>query len=106
MRAEARWFTGDKANAVADINAVRAVSGGLGASSVTAGSSDAQFIQGLLYERRYSLMLEGFRWVDHRRFNLLNTLPKLAEELERQRKIVEPIPLAECDARREKPNGC
>lgn len=104
MRAEARWFTGDKANAVADINAVRAVSGGLGASSVTAGSSDAQFIQGLLYERRYSLMLEGFRWVDYRRFNLLNTLPKdLPTHFVA---VVEPIPLAECDARREKPNGC
>ena len=71
---------------------------------MTAGSSDAQFIQGLLYERRYSLMLEGFRWVDHRRFNLLNTLPKdLPTHFVA---VVEPIPLAECDARREKPNGC
>lgn len=76
MRAEARWFTGDKVNAIADINAVRAASGGLGASSLTAGSRDARFIQGLLYERRYSLMLEGFRWVDFGRFNLIQTLPK------------------------------
>jgi starch-binding outer membrane protein, SusD/RagB family len=104
MRAEARWFTGDKANAVADLNAVRAVSGGLGASAVTAGSTDAQFIQALLYERRYSLMLEGFRWVDFRRFNLLQTLPK--DLPTHFIAIVEPIPVAECDARRVKPNGC
>lgn len=104
MRAEAKWFTGDKAGAVADINAVRTVSGGLGASSVTAGSTDAQFIAGLLYERRYSLMLEGFRWVDTRRFNLLNTLPK--DLPTHFIAVVEPIPIAECDARREKPNGC
>ena len=104
MRAEARWFTGDKANAIADLNAVRAVSGGLASSSVTAGSTDAQFIQGLLYERRYSLMLEGFRWVDYRRFNLIQTLPK--DLPTHFIAVVEPIPLAECDARREKPNGC
>jgi hypothetical protein len=104
MRAEARWFTGDKTNAIADINAVRAVSGGLGASSLTASSTDAQFVQALLYERRYSLLLEGFRWVDYRRFNLIQTLPK--DLPTHFIAVVEPIPLAECDARREKPNGC
>ena len=104
MRAEARWFTGDKTNAIADLNAIRAVSGGLGPSSVTAGSTDAQFVQALLYERRYSLILEGFRWADARRFNQLSTLPKdLPTHFVA---IVEPIPLAECDARKEKPNGC
>lgn len=98
IRAEAEWFTSNKAGAVADLNAVRSVSGGLGASSVTAGSSDAQFIQGLLYERRFSLMLEGRRWIDYRRFNLLNTLPKdLPTHFVA---IVQPIPLAECDARK------
>ena len=98
IRAEAEWFTGAKAAAVADLNAVRSTSGGLGASSVTAGSTDAQFIQGLLYERRYSLMLEGRRWVDYRRFNLLNTLPKdLPSHFVA---IVQPVPLAECDARK------
>ena len=104
MRAEAEWFTGAKAAAIADINAVRAVSGGLGASSTTAGSTDAAFIQALLYERRYSLMLEGMRWVDYRRFNLISTLPK--DLPTHFIAVVEPIPLAECDARREKPNGC
>ncbi len=29
----------------------------------------------MLYERRYSLFMEGHRWIDMRRYNLLNTLP-------------------------------
>lgn len=32
-------------------------------------------ISEMLYERRYSLYMEGHRWVDVRRYNLLNTLP-------------------------------
>ncbi len=98
IRAEARWFTGDKAGAVADLNAVRTISGGLPASSVTAGSSDAEFIQALLYERRFSLAMEGRRWVDLRRFNRLSTLPK--DLPTHFIAIVQPVPLAECDARK------
>jgi len=30
----------------------------------------------LLYNRRYSLFMEGHRWIDARRYNLLGTLPK------------------------------
>ncbi|MGF6846911.1 hypothetical protein QFZ51_002146 [Chitinophaga sp. W3I9] len=30
----------------------------------------------LLYNRRYSLFMEGHRWIDVRRYNLLGTLPK------------------------------
>jgi hypothetical protein len=98
LRAEARWFTGDKAGAIADLNTIRSVSGGLGATSATAGSTDAVFIQALLYERRYSLMLEGLRWIDYRRFGLLQTLPKdLPTHFVA---IVQPIPQAECDARK------
>ncbi|HWV67515.1 RagB/SusD family nutrient uptake outer membrane protein, partial [Chitinophaga sp.] len=33
-------------------------------------------INELLYNRRYSLFMEGHRWVDLRRYNKLNTLPK------------------------------
>jgi hypothetical protein len=29
----------------------------------------------LLYNRRYSLFMEGHRWIDVRRYNLLGTLP-------------------------------
>ena len=32
-------------------------------------------INEMLYERRYSLYMEGHRWIDVRRYNMLNTLP-------------------------------
>lgn len=37
--------------------------------------TQAAYITELLYNRRYSLFMEGHRWVDVRRYNLLNTLP-------------------------------
>jgi starch-binding outer membrane protein, SusD/RagB family len=73
LRAEARWFTGDKTGALADLNVVRTTAGGLPALATPA--SDDAFITALLYERRMSLMVEGHRWVDVRRFGRLNTLP-------------------------------
>jgi hypothetical protein len=75
LRAEAEWFTGAKAAAIADINTIRTTSGGLAASSVTTASSDDQFITELLLQRRYSLLFEGHRWVDVRRLGKLTTLP-------------------------------
>lgn len=42
------------------------------AGAVTADALTAE----LLYNRRYSLFMEGHRWIDLRRYNLLNTLPK------------------------------
>ena len=50
-------------------------SGGLPASTLTAASSDDAVLTGILYEKRYSLMMEGNRWVDMRRYNKLNLLP-------------------------------
>jgi len=109
IRAEAEWFTGAKVAAIADLNAVRSISGGaaIGPSPATVGSTDAQFLDGLLYERRYSLMMEGRRWVDVRRYNRLNTLP--LDLPSHFRAIVQPVPLAECDARNalgDKITGC
>lgn len=75
LRAEALLATGNKAGAIADLNQVRTNSGGLPASTLTAASSDADILTGILYEKRYSLYLEGHRWVDARRYNRLNTLP-------------------------------
>lgn len=75
LRAEARWFTGDKVNAIADINTIRTTSGGLANTTLTILSTDAEFITELLLQRRYSLMFEGHRWIDHRRFNRLASLP-------------------------------
>jgi hypothetical protein len=75
LRAEAEWFTGARAAAIADINVIRTTSGGLAASTLTPTSSDDTFVTELLLQRRYSLLFEGHRWVDVRRFGRLNTLP-------------------------------
>jgi starch-binding outer membrane protein, SusD/RagB family len=75
IRAEAELATGAKAAAIADINIVRQNSGGLPASTLTAASSDDAVLLGILYEKRYSTMMEGNRWVDMRRYGKLALLP-------------------------------
>ena len=75
LRAEAEWFTGAKAAALADINTIRTTSGGLDPTTLTTASTDDQFITELLLQRRYSLLFEGHRWVDVRRLGKLTTLP-------------------------------
>ncbi len=103
IRAEARWFTGNKAGAIADLNFIRQNSGGLGPTSLTTSSTDAEFIAALLYERRMSLLWEGHRWADVRRFgnqggvNWLNTLP--LDLPTHYRQLQQPVPLAECEFR-------
>lgn len=96
LRAEARWFTGDRAGALEDLNTVRTRSGGLAPLALPA--SDSQFVDALLYERRYSLLFEGgHRWIDARRFDRLDRLP-----LSRPSDLVPaafPIPRDECIAR-------
>ena len=98
LRAEARWFTSDKAAALSDINVVRTRSGGLPNTSLTPGSSDAAFITELMYNRRYSLLWEqGTSWNDARRFNRKGDLPS-----DRPGDMIfdfMPIPAGECDAR-------
>lgn len=96
LRAEARWFTGDRSGAMADLNLIRQSSGGLAAVGEPA--SDAAFVTELLRQRRYSLLFEGHRWIDLRRFNRLAELPKdLAGHLVHTKF---PIPEAECLARK------
>jgi hypothetical protein len=101
LRAEANIFTGNFGAALQDINNIRAVSGGLGP---VAFATQAAGLTALLYERRYSLLFEGQRWNDHRRFGLLNLLP-LDQPGQFVAKVM-PIPQAECDARVTKPVGC
>ena len=94
LRAEARWFTGNKSGAIEDINRIRVRSGGLAVTALTTGSSDEEFITELLLQRRFSLLYEGFRLLDVRRFNRVNTLPL---DLPTQfRNSVLPVPQAEC----------
>jgi len=75
LRAEARWFTADRPGALADIDVIRVNSGGLAPTTLTIASTDAAFLDELLLQRRYSLLFEGHRWIDFRRFNRLNLLP-------------------------------
>jgi len=74
LRAEANWFsaTPNKLQAVSDLNFIRQTSGNLPISTVTAASTDAEFVNALLHERLYSLLYEGHRWVDMRRYGRLN----------------------------------
>lgn len=98
LAAEANWFAGSKATALADINLVRQNSGGLSATTLTTGSTDAAFISELLYNRRYSLLWEqGTRWIDYRRFGRLGDI-ELAVAGGSVPPVM-PIPKSECDAR-------
>ncbi len=73
-------------------------SGGLPASTLTAASSDDAILTGILYEKRYSLMMEGNRWIDMRRYNKLNLLPLDIASGPNKNFVakVMPIPQAEC----------
>ncbi|MEO8620728.1 MAG: RagB/SusD family nutrient uptake outer membrane protein [bacterium] len=98
LRAEAKLGTGDKAGAIADLNIVRINSGGLPASTLTAGNTNDEILLGILYEKRYSLMMEGNRWVDHRRYGKLALLPLDIASGPNKNFVarVSPIPQAEC----------
>jgi hypothetical protein len=75
LRAEARYFTGNVAGALEDINTIRTRSGGLAPITAADIATRDQFVTELLLQRRFSLLFEGHRWVDVRRFGRLNTLP-------------------------------
>jgi len=75
LNAETKLGLGDLAGAIAALNVTRTVSGGLPPSTLTPASGAAAIQQAILYEKRYSLMFEGHRWVDMRRYGLLNQLP-------------------------------
>lgn len=105
LRAEANIGVGGPGNltaAVDDINYVRRTSGGLAnyAGATTQGALRTE----LLYNKRYSLMFEGFRWIDMRHYGLLAQLPlDLATDKRFDRM---PIPTGECDPRPTPPPGC
>ncbi|HEY6178123.1 MAG TPA: RagB/SusD family nutrient uptake outer membrane protein [Kofleriaceae bacterium] len=100
LKAEALWFTGMKQLAIDELNLVRVNQGGL--PKITAiPADDATFVTELLYERRYSLLFEGHRWIDVRRFNRQSELPieKAPNGTPHKLNIRYPIPLGECNAR-------
>jgi hypothetical protein len=98
IRAEARLATGDKAGAIADLNTVRQNSGGLPASTLTAASSTDDILTGILYEKRYSTMMEGNRWIDMRRYGRLSQLPLDIASGPNKNFVakVNPVPQGEC----------
>lgn len=97
LRAEARWFTGNKLGAIQDLNFIRQQAGGLAPTGLTVLSPDEAFVTELLRERVYSLLFEGgHRWLDARRFNRLESLPKQQGHVIHPRF---PVPEAECLAR-------
>jgi hypothetical protein len=101
LRAEARWFTGDKPGAMADLNLIRERAGNL--APIAQPATDADFVTALLKERKYSLMFEGHRWIDARRFGRLESLGRDVPS-----HIIVPrwsIPEAECLAR-DLPSPC
>ena len=95
LRAEANIGIGAPANlaaALTDINLVRVNSGGLAPLGAFANANDA--ITAVLYEKRYSLLWEGSRWPDVRRYGRLNTLP--LDVPSHFRIKVQPVPQVEC----------
>jgi hypothetical protein len=103
LRAEAEIQTGAPGAALTDINMVRTISGKL-APLASLGTDP---IGTLLYERRMSLLWEGHRWNDMRRFGRLAQLPlDLTTHFVAR---VMPVPKTECDARSAElrpPVGC
>ena len=98
LRAEAKFGTGDKAGAIADLNIVRTGSGSLPALTLTAASPDASILSAILYEKRYSLLMEGHRWSDLRRYGRLGDLPLDIASGANKNFVakVMPIPQGEC----------
>ena len=100
LRAEAAIGTGNQGVALNDINFIRTSSGGLPAisSNTWNAMSNADRIGELLYERWYSLMWEqGTRWIDARRYNLLNTIEVGVPNGQVPSRM--PVPQDECSAR-------
>lgn len=104
LRAEARYFTNDFVGALSDINLIRNTSGGLASRGPFVNQAD--FVAELLKQRRYSLLFEGgHRWIDARRFGVLNTLPIALPTHTVPSRF--PFPEAECLARVPAPaQGC
>ena len=102
LRAEANLGLNNIALALQDINFIRVNSGGLPAY---AGPQTATAVlDALLYEKRYSLLFEGHRWIDLRHYGKLGTLPKDLPAHKVFSKF--PLPRAECIIRATPPAGC
>ncbi len=108
LRAEANMQLGNDAAAAADIDVIRTESGQLSPIGAVAWAAmtATQQLDELLYNRRYSLMFEGHRWIDMRRYGRLADLPiDAGTSFVRFSRF--PFPVRECDARVPPPSqGC
>lgn len=93
LKAEALAQTNIPA-AVTELNIVRTNSGGL-PELTPAPANLADFTKALLYEREFSLMFEGHRWIDQRRLGSIT--PDRPDD---HINLRYPVPQAECDARK------
>ncbi|MEM9488597.1 MAG: RagB/SusD family nutrient uptake outer membrane protein, partial [Myxococcota bacterium] len=99
IRAEANIALGNFDEALTDINIIRESSGGL--APLDTGSLDADNAEDeLLFQRRYSLLMEGgHRWIDMRRFGRLDELLEDDESGGLNVHQQFPIPVDEANAR-------
>lgn len=102
LRAEANLGLNNIPAALTDINFIRTTSGGL--PTYAGPQTPAAVLDELLYEKRYSLLFEGHRWIDLRHYNKLGTLPKDLPAHKIFSKF--PLPRAECIIRGTPPAGC
>ncbi len=96
LRAEANIGLGQIPQAADDLNFIRVNSGGLAPrNDITADNA----LDELLKQKRYSLLFEGgHRWIDLRRYDRLDTLPReLDPSIAPHERF--PIPASEMDAR-------
>lgn len=101
LRAEANLGLANTSDAIRDINTVRVTSGGL---APIADPYSGDLLTALLYEKRYSLLWEGHRWLDLLHYDRLTQLTKAAPN----HKIFDanPYPVNECAPRDPQPEGC
>ena len=111
LRADANLGLGTPAGidaALPDINVIRQESGGLApiALDTWQAMTDTERTDELLYNRRYSLLFEGHRWIDMRRYGRLTALPiDAGTTFVRFSRF--PFPVRECNTRVPPPSqGC
>ena len=73
--AEAKIQLGGATNFTDAIQALNKIRNAAGLANYSGAATQAALITEMLKQRRYSLYAEGHRWIDMRRYNLLNTLP-------------------------------
>lgn len=94
LRAEANFELGNLDAAIADINFLREHSAGLAPSTEL---TEENFFDELVDQRRYGLLFEGHRWIDMRRWGLLEDLP--LDRMGDGVAVAFPIPTNELNAR-------